>query len=291
MDPTLFIVTLAGESCKSAAALGSIYKRFVFRQGLIRRTQRTAAAGRDLLAFRVGSAIIPNMISPPNKAAAAQRTERGVAQFSAGDVDAAYADFNAALELDPGCVNAWINRGSLRNQRCDYAGAAHDFTQAIALNPDCSFAYSNRGAVHLAQWEFAAALADFNAALALDPSNCKAQLMRGYVWYHKRDVAASDADYRAAFTLNPHYTSQFIVGQIAWSLRENAAAMFGDCEHHLRYNPGDFFTLARRGLARLLQGNDEEAAPDFAEFRRLNPTGECFLDLLIAEAKRLRQVG
>jgi tetratricopeptide (TPR) repeat protein len=241
-----------------------------------------------LLAFRLWRAIIPGMSQPPNQAAAGHFTEQGIARFSAGDVDGAYADFNTAVELDPGCVKAWINRGSIRNQRGDYAGAAADFSVAIALDPQCASAYSNRGAVHLALWEFADALADFNRALALDPTNCKARLMRGYVWYHKRDLAASDADYRAAFTLDPVYTTQFMVGQIAWSLRTNAAALFSDCEHHLRYNPGDFFSLGRRGLARLLLGMDEIAEPDFAEFRRLNPTGVCYLEMLIDEAKRQR---
>lgn len=231
------------------------------------------------------------MTSPTNQAAAVQRTEQGVERFVAGDIDGAFGDFSSAIELDPGCVKAWLNRGSIRNQRGDYAGAAADFDAAIALDASISAAYSNRGAVRLAQWEFSTALADFNAALALDPNNCQAHLMRGYVWYHKRELAAADADYLTAFTLDPNYTSQFIVGQIVASLRENAGALFGDCEHHLRYNPGDFHTLGRRGLARLLQGNEELAALDFAEFRRLKPSSTGFLNLLIDEANRLRQLG
>ena len=238
------------------------------------------------------------MTSPANRTAYSQQqiaanehTEQGVARFSAGDVDGAFAHFNTAIELDPNCVKALINRGSIRNQRGDHGGAVEDFTTALGLDPASSSAYSNRGAARLALWEFAAAVADFDACLAIDPSNCKAHLMRAYAWYHKRELAACDADYRAAFALDPTYTSQFIVGQIVWSLRENSAAMFSDCEHHLRYNRGDFFSLARRGLARLLQGKDDEASPDLAEFRRLNPTGEGFLDLLIDEAKRQRAAG
>lgn len=238
------------------------------------------------------------MTSPANQTAnsqqqtaASQHTEQGLASFAAGDIDGAFAHFNAAVALDSSCVKAWVNRGSVRNQRGDYAGAAEDFTRAIGLDPGLAGAYSNRGACRLALWEFSAAVADFDACLALDPRNCKAHLMRAYAWYHKRDSIASEADYRAAFALDSDYTSRFVVGQIVWSLRENAAAMFGDCEHHLRHNPGDFHSLARRGLARLLQGKDAEASPDFAEYRRLNPDSERFLSLLIDEAKRQRSEG
>src|SRR6186997_1917014 len=140
------------------------------------------------------------MTSPANQTAyaqqqtaASQHTEQGLARFSAGDIDGAFAHFNAAVELDPSCVKAWVNRGSVRNQRGDYAGAAEDFTRAIGLDPGLADAYNNRGACRLALWEFAAAVADFDACLALDPRNCKAHLMRAYACYHKRDLVASEA--------------------------------------------------------------------------------------------------
>lgn len=220
-----------------------------------------------------------------NAEVAARRTEEGVAKYAAGDSEGAFADFEAALALDPACVKAWINRGSVLNQRGELAAAADDFTRAIELDPANAPAYSNRGAVRLALKKYRDATADFDAAIERDPRNCQAHLMRAYVRYHRRDVAGSEADFRAALAFDPAYTVTFVAGQIAWSFAQDATAILAECEGHLAKDPGDFHSIVRRGLMRLLAGQTSEAERDFAEWYRLNP-GSDLLRLVRAELAR-----
>lgn len=213
--------------------------------------------------------------------------ETAMTHLAGGDPAAALADLDRAIELDPSYADAYANRGSIRHLLGDYSAALADLDRAIDLDPGLASAYNNRGAVRLMQWDLDRAIADFDAALALDPSLHQAYLSRANARYHKRDLDA-EADFREAFRLNPAYTATAIIAQMVWWMNHNAQAVLADCEKHLRWNPGDFHSLARRGLLFVLQSRDSAAEPDFQAYRRLNPAGAPLLDLLIAEAQRQR---
>jgi tetratricopeptide (TPR) repeat protein len=211
---------------------------------------------------------------------------RGVARTAAGAVADALVDFGEALELDPGCAEAFNNRGFVRLLLSDARGAGADFDQALRLNPCLASAYSNRGGLRLAVWDLHGALADLDAALALDPQHYPSYLARANTRYHLRDLGAED-DFRAAFRLDAAYTARTIVSLLLQVLQEDGPGrILTDCEKHLRFNPGDFHSRARRGLLCVLLSRDAEAQADFDEYRRLNPGGTPFLDVVIEEAKR-----
>jgi lipoprotein NlpI len=210
---------------------------------------------------------------------------RGVARTAVGAVADALVDFGEALELDPGCAEAFNNRGFVRLLLSDARGAGADFDQALRLNPCLAAAYSNRGSLRLAVWDLHGARADLDAALALDPRHCPSYLARANTRYHLRDLGAED-DFRAAFRLDAAYTASAIVTLLLQALEDGPGLILTDCEKHLRFEPGDFHSLARRGLVRLLQSRDAEAQADFDEYGRLNPEGTPFLAVIIEEAKR-----
>lgn len=218
---------------------------------------------------------------------ALELSNRGIAHAGAGDLSAALADFDAALSADPGFAQALNNRGFVRQLAGDAEGALADYTAAIALDSSVAAAYANRGSIRLAQWDLDGALSDLNAALDLDTRHCPAYVARANVRYHQRDLSA-EADYRAAFALDPAYTARALIDLIVQALQRDRALLLADCGKHLSFEPGDFHSLARRGLVAILDGRDDEALPDLAEYRRLNPEGSPYLELLIAEAKRRR---
>jgi tetratricopeptide (TPR) repeat protein len=210
----------------------------------------------------------------------------GVAHATAGDLGAALADFHEALRIDPDCAEALNNRGFVRQLGGDPAGARADFDAALQLDPNLASAYANRGGLRLALWDLDGALADLDRAVALDPRHCAAHLARAHTHYHLRDLQATEDDFRTAFALDAAYVSRCVIELLVQAMRQNPRAILQDCHHHLQYNPGDFHSLARRGLFLLLQGRDAEAAADFDQYRLLNPGGGVFLDLVIEEAKR-----
>ena len=80
--------------------------------------------------------------------------EWGIMHFKRGDFEAAIADFNKALRLDPNYSDAFLGRGDVRYARGDLDGAIADYDKAIHLNPNSINAYINRGSTRREQGDF-----------------------------------------------------------------------------------------------------------------------------------------
>ena len=88
-----------------------------------------------------------------------------------GDPDAAVADYDQAIALNPQYATAYNNRGVAYYQKGDLDRAMADFDQAIALNPQYAMAYYDRGFTYVKLGEQEQAIADLERALelGLDP--------------------------------------------------------------------------------------------------------------------------
>ena len=62
-----------------------------------------------------------------------------------GQNEAAIADCNEAIRLDPDSAEAYNNRGAAKHELGQYEAAIADCNEAIRLDPDGAKAYSNRG--------------------------------------------------------------------------------------------------------------------------------------------------
>jgi tetratricopeptide (TPR) repeat protein len=189
-----------------------------------------------------------------------------------GDLRAALADFDRALEIDPGHVATYVNRGAARMEAGDLAGALTDFECAMAEAAPGTEAiiYHQRGGVRVLLNDFAGAIADYDRALALVPEDVVCYISRGNARYHRRDPGAL-ADYRAAFHLDPESAAREVVRILAEDVRRRAEEVLDNCDQHLRISDRDLIAHARRGLTLVLLGREAEAAPDFARCRELAP--------------------
>jgi tetratricopeptide (TPR) repeat protein len=212
---------------------------------------------------------------------------RGAVRHALGDLAGAVADFDRALRLNPNYAEAYNNRGAARHELGDLAGAVADFDRALALTPRPAAApiYHNRGAAR--RGDFDGAIADFDQALAIDPGYCVAYISRGNARFHKRDPGCQD-DYKAAFLVDARRAAAEIIRLIAEGARNDPAGVLSDCAKHLRIDPGDVVALARRGLTRLLQGRKADAGGDFQGVLRRDPGWALHLQLLVDEVNRTR---
>ena len=94
-------------------------------------------------------------------------TNRGVEFKRQGKLDAAIADYGAAITLNPKDMFSFNNRGNTLRDKGDLPAAIADYTEAIRLDPDYVAAYVNRGRVYETQNDLDRARADFTAVLAL----------------------------------------------------------------------------------------------------------------------------
>jgi Flp pilus assembly protein TadD len=98
------------------------------------------------------------------------------------DYRAALANFDKALNLDPGFVDAWVRKGVTYYDMKNYYDADVCFNKAVELSPQCFKAYYNRGKNRLAMQEFELAINDLLKASALKPKHaaCHEYLSEAY---------------------------------------------------------------------------------------------------------------
>lgn len=103
---------------------------------------------------------------------------RGQAKYCLRMVPEALADYNKAIELDPGNAQAYYNRGTLMFiSLTNYTGALANFSKAIELHSDPQEydIYFWRGNARAELGDYAGAIADFSKSLELNPKSDQAQ--------------------------------------------------------------------------------------------------------------------
>jgi serine/threonine protein kinase/tetratricopeptide (TPR) repeat protein len=117
-----------------------------------------------------------------------------------GDLAAAAAAFERAVELRPQDFWPWFGKGTCAHRRGRAAEAVTAFSVCIALAPQTAVCYHNRALARSAS-DPAAALRDYDQALTLDPHLAEAALNRGVLHLEQRRFRQAEADLRLALTL------------------------------------------------------------------------------------------
>jgi tetratricopeptide (TPR) repeat protein len=120
---------------------------------------------------------------------AAAYCNRGHGLTEKRELDAALADLDEAIKLDPSYACAFNNRGRVYAFKRDFDRAITEYDQAIKLDPPLALAYNNRGDARFNKGDVNGALVDFDAAIKIDPKLAVAYGNRGYAYYRKRDTA------------------------------------------------------------------------------------------------------
>lgn len=115
----------------------------------------------------------------------------------------ALAAQNAAILLDPGNAEIWIDRSITYAGVGDYRAAAADLTRALQLAPGRVEALVMRAAARRQLGDHKGAVADADAALRADANNPDALLERGLSRRALGDRSGSEADLRRLLTLVP----------------------------------------------------------------------------------------
>lgn len=100
---------------------------------------------------------------------------RAIAYSAAHDYDKAFADFNAALRVDPESWLAHYNRANVYFDLGKDDLAIEDFNAAIGADPTAAMAYYNRGLAHERRGNITEAVDDYRHALSLDQTDEKAK--------------------------------------------------------------------------------------------------------------------
>jgi Flp pilus assembly protein TadD len=145
---------------------------------------------------------------------------RGSAYSIHREPERAIEDFDQAIRLDPGYVEAYDNRGFAHLAKRDYDLAIEDHTDALKLNPRDALAYNNRGLAYKYKGDYGRAVEDFENAIRLIPTALlynNRGATRDAMGEHQRAVE----DFDEATRLNPDYAP-------AWHNRGLSYKAMGD---------------------------------------------------------------
>ena len=152
----------------------------VFGSSLARECYENAQLGTDSYGLEsCDRALKQEQLSARDRAATL--VNRGIILNRARKLDAALADFGAALRLNPDLGEAYLNRGNTHFFRREFESALGDYSRAIELETsDLHVAYYNRALVHEVMKDYSAARADLAEALRIAPDFTPAQERLGY---------------------------------------------------------------------------------------------------------------
>ncbi|MFE9022183.1 AAA family ATPase [Streptomyces sp. NPDC007808] len=223
--------------------------------------------------------------------AAAARAYRAsaMAHDLAGDVRAAVARLDRALELAPDDPRSLALRGEYHRALDHHDEAIRDLDRALALNPADAFALASRGATRLSRREYAEALTDLDRAVELKPDYPWALVRRARVHRALGDPARQLADLDLAVAVDPDW---------AWVRCERGDALrvagrdeeaLADYDHALALEPGYGSARASRGASLANLGRYEEALAELDRVLERRPSYTWAADQRAAVLSRLRE--
>jgi tetratricopeptide (TPR) repeat protein len=159
---------------KKKAAIG-IRARSAYRP----RPERQETVMRQRYSQLLSAPVLITLIATACQPTPEAFTNRGDMYANQGQYDLAIAEYNRAVELNPGYAEAFNNRGGMYANKRQYDLAFADFNRALELNPSYAEAFNNRGFAYASQGQYEQAIADVNRALELNPSYGMAYNNRG----------------------------------------------------------------------------------------------------------------
>jgi predicted O-linked N-acetylglucosamine transferase (SPINDLY family) len=126
-----------------------------------------------------------------------------------GRPDAALADFDAAVRLQPRLPLALINRGAALEALGRHDEAMASYGQALAIAPNDCHALNQRGSLLALAGRAEEALADYDRALGLDPSLAALRFNRANTLLALKRVGLAHAEMQRLFAEHPGYPYAF----------------------------------------------------------------------------------
>ena len=195
--------------------------------------------------------------------------DRGDELAYTGRYDEALAAYNAALELDPGNVDALAGRACAETHT-DVAAAIADLDKVIELDPTRSDGFRCRAEARRSSGDLEVALEDAAKALELDPSSAWAHVTLGntlddmgrtaeaIIEYGKAIELASDAaDVDTRLLANAYNQRSIARGRL-----DNEAGAADDVDKAIELDPEYGPAYANRAMDAFWDGDCERAIAD-----------------------------
>jgi len=189
-----------------------------------------------------------------------------VIDTSLGRNDAALANYDRALSLQPNLVAAWSNRGAVLKAMKQYDAALESYDRALSFQPDYVEVINNRAGVLHELKRHDEALASYDRALALRPDYADAFNNRGIALQALGRHAEALTSYDAALARRPDFVEALVNRGIAHYELGRFDEALANCDRAISLRPNNADALSNRGnaLGRLARHDEALASYDGA---------------------------
>jgi tetratricopeptide (TPR) repeat protein len=165
-----------------------------------------------------------------------------------------------ALELDDSLAEPHATLGVVkRDFEWDWPGAEEEFQKAIELNPGCVEAYHWRGTLLSMLGQHAEALREKTKALAMDPLSVVIRTDLARMFYFSRDYDQALEQYQAALDMDPNFSAAHLWRAHAYEQKGMFDQAISELQAGMRLSNDSPFALAKLGHGYALAGRCEEA--------------------------------
>jgi tetratricopeptide (TPR) repeat protein len=195
---------------------------------------------------------------------------RGAAYVVLGNYNQAIEDYDRAIEIRPGYVDAYNNRGSAYKGLGNYRRAIEDYNRAIEIRPGYVDAYNNRGNAYIALGNYKQAIEDYGRAIEIKP-DADAYYNRGHAYADLGNHRQAIEDYGKAIEIKPDYADAYLNRGIACVGLGNYKQAIEDYGRAIKIKPGYAEAYINRGNAYNGLGNYNRAIEDYGRAIEIKP--------------------
>ena len=201
---------------------------------------------------------------------------RAISLRQAGQIEAALADFDRVIELDPTRALYRHNRGLAHGDQdfpsSDLELARRDQEHALRLEPDHVEARLELGRLHLAADELEPALAAFDRVCRVAPDFAEAHSARGEALEALGQSAPAIQAYSQAIRLDPGNPFHFLSRGQAHERSREISLSLDDFTHAIALSEGTFASaFSSRGVAKYNSDDLQGALADYSRAIELEP--------------------
>ena len=196
---------------------------------------------------------------------------RGRALWRLKKLDAAIADFDVVIALNPKSADAYNVRALANEDKGEKERCIPDFDRAIELVPKSAVYRTNRADAFFKLGQADKALEDFNKAIELDPKlvyayNSRASFLTSLGHY---DRAIADAD--KALSINSRDTTAYINRATAYGNQGEDDKAMADFNNAAELDPSSAKVFSNRGYFHSRHRNYDLALADYSKAIELAP--------------------
>jgi tetratricopeptide (TPR) repeat protein len=195
--------------------------------------------------------------------------QSGIAHIEKYELDAAIADLDTAISIDPRLVSGFFNRGRARQIKGDDDKAISDFSEALRLDPTNHKSLTERARIWFKRKEFDRAITDATDAFKINPDDGDALSVRAFAYGGKNDADNTIRDLTDMLRIDPEKYSYALIERASlWEAKNAYDQAIADLTL-LIANSNSPGLLVRRGRAYIRKGDALSGLRDADEAVRL----------------------